>query len=132
MTKFVPDRARRGLLPALLALSLLFAGRAVAAEGAHDHMMMETAQAGAPVAANAVKIDNFSFAPAAIIVAAGTTVTWTNEDDIPHTVTQDDKKFKSPPLDTDDHWSFTFTEPGEYHYFCSLHSKMVGTVVVKP
>ena len=95
-------------------------------------MVMETATAPAPVAADAVTIDNFSFGPAAIVVKAGTTVTWTNEDDIPHTIVQDDKKFKSPPLDTDDHWSFTFTEPGEYHYFCSLHSKMVGTVVVTP
>jgi plastocyanin len=132
MTNFSAPWGRHALLRVGLVLPLIMAAPAFAAEMNHDHMVMETATAPAPVAADAVKIDNFAFGPAAIVVKAGTTVTWTNEDDIPHTIVQDDKKFKSPPLDTDDHWSFTFTEPGEYHYFCSLHSKMVGTVVVTP
>ena len=133
MTRFSTRRGRHALLHAGLVLPMVLAAPAFAAEPAHDHMMMETAaQAAVPVAANAVKIDNFAFEPAAITVKAGTTVTWTNADDIPHIVTEADRKFKSPPLDTDDHWSFTFTEPGEYHYFCSLHSKMVGTVIVNP
>ena len=132
MTNFPTPWGRHALLRVGLVLPLAMAAPATAAEMNHDHMVMETAAAPAPVAADAVKIDNFAFGPAAIVVKAGTTVTWTNEDDIPHTIVQDDKKFKSPPLDTDDHWSFTFTEPGEYHYFCSLHSKMVGTVVVTP
>ncbi|GGF39951.1 hypothetical protein GCM10011611_52950 [Aliidongia dinghuensis] len=120
---------RRHTLMSAAAALLLLAGRA----DAHDMTAMQTAQAAAaPVVANAVKIDNFSFQPAAIVVKPGTTVTWTNADDIPHTVTEADRTFKSPPLDTDDKWSHTFTEPGEYHYFCSLHSKMVGTVIVKP
>ena len=81
-------------------------------------------------AGNAVTIDNFSFAPAAITVPAGTTVRWTNKDDIPHTVVETDKKFRSKALDTDDSYSFTFTVPGTFDYFCSLHSKMTGKIVV--
>lgn len=78
-----------------------------------------------------VKIDNFSFGPAAITVAAGTTVTWTNRDDIPHTVVSDEKVFKSKVLDTDEKFSYTFTKPGTYGYFCSVHPKMTGKVVVQ-
>ncbi|MGB8661307.1 MAG: cupredoxin family copper-binding protein [Candidatus Acidiferrum sp.] len=78
-----------------------------------------------------VKIDNFVFGPAVITVPVGTTVTWTNRDDIPHTVVSTDKTFKSKVLDTDDKFSFTFTKPGEYPYFCSIHPKMTGKVVVQ-
>jgi plastocyanin len=78
-----------------------------------------------------VKIDNFSFGPATITVAAGTTVTWTNHDDIPHTVVSEDEVFKSKVLDTDEKFSFTFTKPGTYGYFCSVHPKMTGKVVVQ-
>jgi plastocyanin len=85
----------------------------------------------APTAAAEVKIDNFSFVPAAITVSAGTTVTWTNRDDIPHTVVSDDKVFKSKVLDTDEKFSYTFIKPGTYPYFCSVHPKMTGKVVVQ-
>jgi plastocyanin len=78
-----------------------------------------------------VKIDNFSFGPATLSVAVGTTVTWTNRDDIPHTVVSEDKVFKSKVLDTDEKFSFTFTKPGTYPYFCSIHPKMTGKVVVQ-
>jgi amicyanin len=78
-----------------------------------------------------VKIDNFSFGPATLTVAVGTTVTWTNRDDIPHTVVSDDKVFKSKVLDTDEKFSFTFTKAGTYGYFCSIHPKMTGKVVVQ-
>jgi plastocyanin len=87
--------------------------------------------APATAAAPEVKIDNFSFGPGSITVAAGTTVTWTNRDDIPHTVVADDKAFKSKALDTDDKFSYTFTKPGTYSYFCSVHPKMTGKVVVQ-
>ena len=83
-----------------------------------------------PASTAEVKIDNFSFDPVAITVPVGTTVTWTNRDDIPHTVVSTDKVFKSKVLDTDDKFSFTFTKPGEYPYFCSIHPKMTGKVVV--
>jgi plastocyanin len=81
--------------------------------------------------ASSVAIDNFSFSPASITVPVGTTLTWTNRDDIPHTVVSDDKKFKSKALDTDEKFSFTFTEPGTYSYFCSIHPKMVAKVIVE-
>ena len=79
----------------------------------------------------AVKIDNFSFSPATITVPIGTTVRWTNRDDIPHTVVSDDKAFKSKALDTDENFTYTFTKPGTYGYFCSIHSKMTAKVVVQ-
>jgi plastocyanin len=80
-----------------------------------------------------VKIDNFSFGPVALTVPVGTTVTWTNHDDIPHnTVSTDDPKtFKSKVLDTDEKFSFTFSKPGTYPYFCSIHPKMTGKIIVQ-
>jgi plastocyanin len=78
-----------------------------------------------------VKIDNFSFGPAELTVPAGTTVTWTNRDDIPHTVVSTDKVFKSKVLDTDEKFSFTFSKAGTYPYFCSIHPKMTGKVIVQ-
>jgi plastocyanin len=79
-----------------------------------------------------VKIDNFTFAPPTLTVAAGTTVKWVNRDDIPHTVVSEDKStFKSKAMDTDDSFSYTFTKPGTYNYFCSIHPKMVAKVVVQ-
>ncbi|MBV9653146.1 MAG: cupredoxin family copper-binding protein [Acetobacteraceae bacterium] len=79
-----------------------------------------------------VTIDNFTFSPPEITVTAGTRVTWTNRDDIPHTVTQSGtpRLMRSPPLDTGDTFDFTFDKPGEYRYFCSLHPHMQGVVVV--
>jgi amicyanin len=79
-----------------------------------------------------VMIDNFTFSPQTLTIKAGTKVTWTNRDDIPHTVASTTKAFKSPALDTDDTYSFTFTTAGNYEYFCSLHPHMTGTVVVEP
>lgn len=78
-----------------------------------------------------VSIDNFSFSPAVITIAAGTTIRWTNRDDIPHTVVSDDKSFKSKALDTDDQFTFTFTRAGTYSYFCSIHPHMTGKVIVQ-
>jgi amicyanin len=78
-----------------------------------------------------VKIDNFTFGPAELKVPAGATVTWANRDDIPHTVVSTDKVFKSKVLDTDEKYSFTFATPGTYTYFCSIHPKMTGKVIVQ-
>ncbi|MDR3372696.1 MAG: cupredoxin family copper-binding protein [Ancalomicrobiaceae bacterium] len=77
-----------------------------------------------------IRIENFSFTPAGLTVPPGTTVTWQNNDDIPHTVVSPQKVFRSKPLDTGDRFSFTFAEPGVYSYFCGLHPHMVGTVTV--
>ena len=78
----------------------------------------------------AVTIDNFTFSPAELTVKVGTTVTWTNHDDIPHTVVSAGK-FRSKAMDTDNSFSFTFTDAGEYKYFCSLHPHMTGTIKVE-
>jgi plastocyanin len=78
-----------------------------------------------------VKIDNFSFGPQTVTVPIGATVTWTNQDDIPHTVVSTDGVFKSKVRDTNETFSYTFTKPGTYSYFCSVHPKMTGQVVVK-
>jgi len=89
------------------------------------------AKAQAPMGAAEVKIDNFSFTPQAITVPVGTTVTWTNRDDIPHTVVSIDGAFKAKAQDTDEKFSFTFSKPGTYSYFCSLHPKMTGKITVQ-
>jgi plastocyanin len=78
-----------------------------------------------------VKIDNFSFTPNTLTVKAGTQITWTNADDIPHTVVSEDQSFKSKVLDTDEKFTFTATKAGTYSYFCSIHPKMTGRVVVE-
>lgn len=80
-----------------------------------------------------VSIDNFAFTPAEITIKAGESITWTNRDDIPHTVTDaaHPPVFRSQALDTDDKVTFSFDKPGTYRYFCSLHPHMQATVVVK-
>jgi plastocyanin len=82
-------------------------------------------------AAAAVKIDNFSFGPQTITVPVGATVTWTNADDIPHTAVSTDGVFKSKVMDTDEKFSYTFTKAGKYSYYCTIHPKMTGQVVVR-
>jgi plastocyanin len=82
-------------------------------------------------AAQQIKIDNFSFSPQTLTVPVGATITWINQDDVPHTVVDSGKRFKSAALDTDDKFSFTFTTIGEYPYFCGIHTHMTGKVVVK-
>jgi 3',5'-cyclic-AMP phosphodiesterase len=77
-----------------------------------------------------VIVDNFSFAPAMTAVPAGSTITWTNRDDVPHNIVSTEQKFKSPVLDTDERFSHTFAAPGTYKYYCSIHPKMTGQVVV--
>lgn len=91
-----------------------------------------TSVAAAPAPPNVV-IDNFAFGPATLMVPRGATVTWTNKDDEPHTVVSegDRKLFKSGALDTDDSFTFTFNEPGTFKYFCTIHPRMQGTVIVE-
>jgi plastocyanin len=84
-----------------------------------------------PAAEVAIKIDNFVFSPHTLTVPVGSTVRWTNHDDIPHTVVGDDKSFKSKALDTDENFSYTFSRPGTYSYFCSIHPKMTGKILVQ-
>jgi plastocyanin len=77
-----------------------------------------------------VTIDNFTFSPAELKVKVGDTVTWTNHDDIPHTVVSAGK-FRSKTMDTDNTFTFTFTSAGDYKYFCSLHPHMTGMIKVE-
>ena len=85
-----------------------------------------------PAAANAgVKIDNFSFGPQTLTVPVGATVVWTNSDDIPHTAASTEGLFKSKVMDTDEKFSYTFTKAGTYPYYCTIHPKMTGKVVVQ-
>ena len=84
-----------------------------------------------PVFSSQVTIDSFIFTPSTITVAAGTQVRWVNHDEIPHNVVSSDKSFKSKVLDTKEEFVYTFSKPGTYTYFCSIHPKMTGKVVVK-
>jgi len=81
--------------------------------------------------ANEVKIDNFVFNPAELTIAVGTTVKFVNHDDIPHSVVDKNKAFRSKALDTDDSFSFTFANAGSFDYFCGLHPHMTGKIIVK-
>jgi len=83
--------------------------------------------------AQVVKIDNFSFDPPTLTVSRGATVTWINRDDVPHTATSSasPRAFDSKALDTDERFSFVFTKPGTYSYFCAVHPHMTATIVVK-
>jgi plastocyanin len=111
-------------------------GRASAIAGAGPGSASTTVQATAAGAATdpavEVKIDNFAFTPGVITVKPGTQVDWINHDDIPHTVDSTQGKFKSSAMDTDDKFEFRFTEPGEYPYYCRMHPKMTGKIIVKP
>ncbi len=92
------------------------------------------AQNAAPAAASApgvVIARDFMFAPLTVTIPAGTTLTWTNRDDEPHTVVSDTGLFRSGALDTNESFSFRFEKPGTYHYACSIHPRMVGTIVVQ-
>jgi plastocyanin len=89
---------------------------------------------GTPVAiaeAKQVVVDNFSFTPATATVPIGATITWTNRDDVPHNVVNPERKFKSPVLDTDEVFTHTFDTAGTYKYYCSIHPRMTGQVVVR-
>ena len=106
--------------PVLIAMLLLFPG--TPRLKANDE----------PSASNPeVRIDNFSFGPQTITVPVGATVTWTNKDDIPHTSVSTDGVFKSKVLDTDEKFSYTFTKAGTYPYYCTIHPKMTGKIVVQ-
>jgi plastocyanin len=106
-------------VPVMIAMLLLYA--ASPSVTANDQ----------PSAAIEVKIDNFVFAPQTLTVPVGATVTWTNKDDIPHTTVSTDGVFKSKVMDTDEKFSYTFTKAGTYAYYCSVHPKMTGKVVVQ-
>jgi plastocyanin len=103
----------------------------ISASNARFGVSAASAQGAAKSQEVVVKIDNFCYLPHDITVAAGTTVIWVNNDDIPHTVVSTTDAFKSKALDTDDKFSFKFDKPGTYEYFCSIHPKMTAKVIVQ-
>jgi plastocyanin len=117
---------KRRALPLAAVLALALGAAAYAADPTAAPQVAATTP-------GTVTIDNFAFAPSTLTVAPGTKVTWDNKDEEPHTVVSADGgiTFKSPALDTDDKFAFTFDKAGTYKYFCSVHPHMVGTVVVK-
>ncbi|BBY38983.1 hypothetical protein MMAN_31170 [Mycobacterium mantenii] len=123
----------RRLAAALAAGALLVSGcsqsRPVATSAAPTTQMSVTAPA-APVRGDQVTIDGFAFAPTTLTVSAGTTVTWTNRDEEPHTVAASDGSFHSPGMGTGATFTHTFSTAGTFDYVCSIHPMMRGTVVV--
>jgi plastocyanin len=123
---------RRSMFGARVGMMLLLAA---ACRAGTDGAASQPATTEAGAAANTVVIDNFTFSPATLTVGVGvgTTVTWVNRDDVPHTATSSVKPrvFNSGALDTDQKYSFTFKTKGTYDYFCEVHPHMTGTIVVK-
>jgi plastocyanin len=115
----------------MLVLSFAVLALASLARSAPRHQAFPVSAQENQAATAAVKIDNFSFGPATLTVAVGTTVTWVNHDDIPHNVVSTDGLFKSKVMDTDEKFSFTFTKSGTFPYFCGIHPKMTGKIVVQ-
>jgi len=110
---------------------LTFQGAALVTSALMMSTVAVMSKAAPAPASAAVHIGNFTFKSPALTVRPGTTVTWTNDDDIPHTVVSKDGVFKSKVLDTGNQFSFTFAKAGQFAYFCSLHPHMTGTIVVK-
>jgi plastocyanin len=111
------NRMKRAALLVIALVSIFCAARALGTEN--------------EPATVTVAIDNFSFTPKEVTIEKGTTVTWVNHDDVPHTVVSTAQKFRSKALDTDDKYSFTFTDTGTFGYFCSVHPVMTGKITVR-
>ncbi len=94
-------------------------------------MQMPVPSIADPADATKILVKDFTFNPSPLVVKAGSTVTWTNADDEPHNVVSDTGMFKSGGMDTNESFSFKFDKPGTYHFTCSIHPRMVGTVVVQ-
>lgn len=121
--------AARGPIVLPRNLGILLLGSLLLISGAMGGSFSTPAQQ--QPAAKEVTIDNFSFGPRELTIPAGTQVTWVNKDDVPHVVASVDHRFKSKALDTDDKFSFTFQDSGTYEYFCAVHPKMTGKIIVK-
>jgi plastocyanin len=102
------------LLARALCLSLIAAASVSAADAAHT-----------------IVVKSFMFTPMTMTVKAGTKITWTNQDEEPHTISSDEGVFRSPAIDTDESYSYQFDKPGTYHYTCTIHPRMVGTITVE-
>ena len=121
----------RSRLKLALILTLAICAVAVASHESHTKMHSTARADNVSANPNEVVIANFSFEPATLTVKAGTTVTWVNHDDEPHTATATDKRFNSKTLDNGDRFSQEFKAPGVYNYYCALHPHMTGKIIVK-
>lgn len=130
LKQFANSKWSVAVLMAIASLMILVSTSSQAQHENSSGKLVETA-AGTD-AATQVMIDNFVYSPVPITVKVGTTVTWINHDDIPHTVDSTQGKFKSAALDTDDKFEFRFTEAGEYPFYCRIHPKMTGKIIVQP
>ena len=121
MIRLIPKNKLAALLFGLISLNLLFFGRAG-----------QITMASVSAKENKIEIKDFAFSPQKITVKSGDKIIWINRDEEPHTVVSVGKKFqKSSALDTDQEFSITAGAPGTYEYFCSVHPKMTGTIVVE-
>lgn len=122
---------KMAVLVAIVSLGMLSATVCGRAAGATQAISGSSTETGAVT--NQVIIDNFTFGPAKLTIPVGTKVTWVNHDDVPHLIksTSTDKGFTSRALDTDDRFSYVFTAPGTYNYFCAIHPMMTGQITVK-
>jgi len=120
------------LILAVCVLWIMASDRSAASQPSGSATNNTAAATNSTDAGVEVKIDNFAFVPAAVTVKTGTRVIWINHDDIPHTIDSSDGKFRSGALDTDEHFQFRFDEPGEFQFFCRMHPKMTGKIIVKP
>ena len=116
----------------LIAIALLTISIGTASHAQHENDPRALVRTAGHDTASQVVIDNFVYSPVPLTVKIGTTVTWINHDDIPHTVDSTQGKFKSAALDTDNKFEFRFTEAGEYPFYCRIHPKMTGKIIVQP
>jgi plastocyanin len=117
----------------LIAIASVMILVGTVSQAQHDHGSAKLVKTAAGTdAASQVMIDNFVYSPVPLTVKVGTTVTWINHDDIPHTVDSTQGKFKSAALDTDEKFEFQFKEAGEYPFYCRIHPKMTGKIIVQP
>jgi plastocyanin len=114
-----------------IALVMLFAATTAQAQFGMGASQLAPTAAGTDIAPQVI-IDNYAFSPVPLTVKPGTTVTWINQDDDPHTVDSTQGKFKSTTLNKGDKFEFRFTEAGEYPFFCRFHPKMTGKIIVQP
>jgi plastocyanin len=129
MNQFVSLKWSLAVLIAVASVMILISPTSQAQQETSGKLVGTAAGADA---APQVMIDNFVYSPVPLTVKVGSTVTWINHDDIPHTVDSTQGKFKSAALDTDDKFEFRFTEVGEYPFYCRIHPKMTGKVIVQP
>ncbi len=122
---------RIAVLVAIVSLGMLSATDSGRAAGTTQAISGSSTETGA--VKNQVIIDNFTFGPTKLTIPVGTKVTWVNHDDVPHVVksTGTEKRFTSHALDTDEQFSYVFTAPGTYNYFCAIHPMMTGQIIVK-